>query len=81
MFNGIHETVSNKQNMALHEVISCFSDWEARSIALCRNYFSSNLCTMANKAKSQELKNQIFRKEVDDLKAYAANIYIAESIT
>lgn len=40
--------------------------------------FSSNLCTMVNKAKSKELKNQIFRKEVDDLKAYAANIYIAE---
>jgi len=25
---------------------------------------------MVNKAKSQELKNQINRKEVDDLKAY-----------
>lgn len=33
---------------------------------------------MVNKAKSKELKNQIFRKEVDDLNAYAANIYIAE---
>jgi hypothetical protein len=33
---------------------------------------------MVNKAKSQELKKQILRKEVDDLKAYAASIYVEE---
>jgi hypothetical protein len=33
---------------------------------------------MGNKAKSQELKKQINRKEVDDLKAYATKIYITE---
>jgi hypothetical protein len=33
---------------------------------------------MVNKAKSQELKKQIFRKEVDDLKTYAAKIYVKE---
>jgi hypothetical protein len=33
---------------------------------------------MVNKAKSHELKKQILRKEVDDLKAYAASIYVEE---
>ena len=33
---------------------------------------------MVNKAKSQELKNQINRKEVDDLKAYASKLYADE---
>jgi hypothetical protein len=33
---------------------------------------------MVNKAKSQELKSQIHRKEVDDLKAYAMKIYLEE---
>jgi len=33
---------------------------------------------MGNKAKSQELRNQINRKESDDLKAHAAKIYAAE---
>jgi hypothetical protein len=33
---------------------------------------------MVNKAKSQELKKQILRKEVNDLKAYAATIYVEE---
>ena len=33
---------------------------------------------MVNKAKSQELKSQIHRKEVDDLKAYAVKIYLEE---
>jgi len=33
---------------------------------------------MVNKAKSQELKKQILRKEVDDLKSYAAKIYVEE---
>jgi Tc5 transposase DNA-binding domain len=33
---------------------------------------------MVNKAKSQELRKQIHRKEVDDLKAYAAKLYTEE---
>jgi len=33
---------------------------------------------MVNKVKSQELKNQINRKEVDDLKAYASKTYAEE---
>ena len=33
---------------------------------------------MVNKAKSQELKNQINRKEVDDLKAYTSKLYVEE---
>ena len=33
---------------------------------------------MGNKAKSQELKSQIYRKEVDDLKAYASKLYAEE---
>jgi len=33
---------------------------------------------MVNKPKSQALKRQIWRKEVDDLKAYAAKIYAIE---
>ena len=35
-----------------------------------KNIFSSTLYTMVNKAKSQALRKQILRKEVDDLKAY-----------
>jgi hypothetical protein len=42
------------------------------------NIFSSTLYTMVNKAKSQELRKQILRKEVDDLKAYAAKLYTEE---
>jgi hypothetical protein len=34
--------------------------------------------TMVNKAKSQELKKQIHRKEVDGLKAHAAKLYAKE---
>ncbi|KAH9974318.1 hypothetical protein BGW80DRAFT_1205067, partial [Lactifluus volemus] len=33
---------------------------------------------MVNKAKSQELKNQILRQEADGLKAYAMKIYLEE---
>jgi len=33
---------------------------------------------MGNKAKSQELKNQILRQEVDDLKVHAVKIYLEE---
>jgi hypothetical protein len=33
---------------------------------------------MVNKTKSQELKKQNLRKEVDDLNAYAAGIYVKE---
>jgi hypothetical protein len=33
---------------------------------------------MVNKVKSQELKRQIFRKEMDDLKVYAAKLYQKE---
>ena len=33
---------------------------------------------MGNKAKSKELKDQINRKEVDDLKAYASKLYAEE---
>jgi hypothetical protein len=46
----------------------------------CKTYFATTifLRTVGNKAKSQELKNQINRKEVDDLKAYATKIYITE---
>jgi hypothetical protein len=43
--------------------------------AFCNNYFRH---TMVNKAKSQELKNQIHRERVDDLKAYVAKVYADE---
>jgi hypothetical protein len=33
---------------------------------------------MVNKARSLKLKEQIHRKEVDDLKAHAAKLYMAE---
>ena len=38
----------------------------------------SILHAMGNKAKSQELKNQINGGKSDDFKAYAAKIYAAE---
>jgi hypothetical protein len=81
VLNGIHEKVSDEQNQASREVTSRLPDWEAEIQAwdaFCNNYFSSTLRTMGNKAKSQKLKNQINRKEVDDLKAYATKIYITE---
>jgi hypothetical protein len=44
------------------------------------NYLLHILHAMVNKARSQALKKQILRKEVDDLKTYAARLYNAEQV-
>jgi hypothetical protein len=58
------------------EVTSHLPNWEiGRSVF---RVLRSVPHAMGNKAKSQVLKNQAFQKEVDDLKAYAANLYVVE---
>jgi hypothetical protein len=46
--------------------------------SVLQQLFSSILYARINKAKYQELKKQLFRKEVDDLRAYVAKIYVEE---
>jgi hypothetical protein len=70
----IWEKVSDKQNQASREVTSRLpnGEWKIRRIQVILQH------TMVNKAKSQELKKQILRQEVDVLKAYAVKIYLEE---